>query len=127
MPSKRQMRRAYERFGEAVYEEEEVGKHSKGRKRRKQKPMSTAYKKKLRALYLRADILVIPYTEREVKDLMKKAREEYDKNGLISTATSLELMKAGQNVHEIEKLWDELKEKNININFDKNEEQKNEQ
>lgn len=127
MPSKRQMRRAFERFGERVYEDEQIGKHSRGRRKRKSKPMTSAYKKKLRALYLRADILVVPYSESELKELMKKAREEYDRNGLISTSTSLELLKAGQKVTDIEALWDELRDKNIAPTFKlKKEESKDE-
>jgi len=126
MPTKRQMRRAYERFGEKVFEEEVVGKHSKARKKRKPKPASAEHLRKLRQLYLRADILIIPYTEKELKELMKKARTEYDKNGLISTATSLELLKAGKNVTEIEALWDDLKRRDITPTFSKKEEPKDE-
>ena len=57
---------------------------------------------------------------------MKKARTEYDKNGLISTATSLELLKAGKNVTEIEALWDDLKSRDITPTFSKKEEPKDE-
>lgn len=117
MPSKRQMRRAYQRYGEAVYEQEVIGKHSKAKNKRTAKPMSLTYKKKLRALYLRADILVVPYSEHELKTLMQKAREEYDKQGMITTATSVELVKAGKNVTEIESLWDDLKSQNIKVTF----------
>ena len=77
MPSKRQMRRAQQRHGDIVFEQEVVAKHSKGRKKRKPKPASTEHLRKLRSLYLRADILVVPYSEKEVKELMQKAREEY--------------------------------------------------
>ena len=125
MPSKRQMRRAQQRHGDIVFEQEVVGKHSKGRKKRKPKPASPEHLRKLRSLYLRADILVVPYSEKEVKELMQKARDEYDRNGLISTNTSLELTKAGKDVLEIERLWDELKERDVKPTFNK-EDQKDE-
>ena len=125
MPSKRQMRRAQQRYGDIVFEEEVIGKHSKARKKRKPKPASPEHLRKLRSLYLRADILVVPYSEKEVKELMQKAREEYDRNGLISTNTSLELTKAGKDVLEIERLWDELKERDVKPTFTK-EDQKDE-
>ena len=126
MPSKRQMRRAFERHGDVVFEEEVVGKHSKARKKRKPKTASPEHLRKLRSLYLRADILVVPYSEKEVKELMTKARDEYDRNGLISTNTSLELIKAGKNVTEIEQLWDDLKSRDVKPTFNQ-EDQKDEQ
>jgi len=119
MPSKRTQRRAFERYGEIVYEEENVGKHSKARRKRKPKKPSLKAQRKLRNLYLRADILVLPYGEREVKVLLQKARKEFDEQGMITIKTSVELVRAGQNVYDLEALWKNLKDQNIDPTFKK--------
>ena len=119
MPSKRTQRRAFQRYGEIVYEQETVGKHSKARRKRKPKKPSLDAQRKLRNLYLRADILVVPYGELEVKELMQKARTEFDEKGMITINTSVELVRAGQNVYDLEALWKNLKDQNIDPTFRK--------
>jgi len=117
MPSKRTQRRAYERYGDIVYEEDSVGKHSKARRKRKPKSPSIQAQRKLRNLYLRAGIFAVPYGDKEVKELLIKARKEFDEMGMITINTSVELVRAGQNVYDLEALWKDLKDQNIDPTF----------
>lgn len=109
--STRRMRRAYERYGKVVFNGQ-VSKHAGGRQRspkakpaRKTEDLIYQGLLKIRALWLRAGLLIIPYGEYELKAILQQAKEEFDTKGMVSINTSLLLHAAGHDVEKLEKLW----------------------
>lgn len=135
--STRTMRRAFERHGDAVFygrvskyaprrlPEQQDG--TKGRfthgsrtpEKGKHEPNfdMTMYfgRLKIRELWLRAGILVVPFEEEEMRQLMIDAKAQFDADGVVHANTAVRLQAAGRNIDELTQLWGIMDKAEVDI------------
>lgn len=137
LPSRRKLRRAVDRYGQIAISTT-FSKHaprvtlrgevSHGGRTPPASKLAKEYRKreaqrlvrvssgseKIRELGLRAGVLFVPYEEYEVRQLLIKAKEEFDNDGVVATDTYMRLNLSGVDMDRVTQVWELMKTAEVN-------------
>jgi hypothetical protein len=68
----------------------------------------------IRTFHKQAGLLLVPYTEAEMRQILITARDEFDVQGLLSVDTEMELNIAGYDPDQLTNMWSMMKTAQVN-------------
>jgi hypothetical protein len=69
---------------------------------------------KIRDLWLRAGVLVLPFSEKEIKMKLQEAKKQFEDDGVIAADLGIQLQQSGYDLDQLEQYWTLMSKAEIN-------------